>query len=106
MKSAFGIILIRTKHTANDIHLFIYFYFHKHLLRGIHTELSCVLWTVCWAVSTEPDAGLELRDRETITWAKVGRSTDWATQAPQLYGAFRFHTLIECIWETSGHSMT
>ena len=35
-----------------------------------------------WAVSTEPDAGLELTDREIITWAEVGRSTDWATQAP------------------------
>ena len=30
------------------------------------------------AVSTEPDAGLELTDRETVTWAEVWRSTDWA----------------------------
>ena len=35
------------------------------------------------AVSTEPDAGLELTDCEIITWAEVWRSTDWATQAPQ-----------------------
>ena len=35
-----------------------------------------------WAVSTEPDAGLELTDRELITWAEVGRLTDQATQAP------------------------
>ena len=35
-----------------------------------------------WAVSTEPDAGLELTDREIVTWAEVGRLTDWATQAP------------------------
>ena len=35
-----------------------------------------------WAVSTEPDAGLELTDREIMTWAKVGRLTDWTTQAP------------------------
>ena len=34
------------------------------------------------AVSTEPDAGLELTNREIMTWAEVGRSTDWATQAP------------------------
>ena len=34
------------------------------------------------AVSTEPDAGLELRSCEIMTWAEVGRSTDWATQAP------------------------
>ena len=34
-----------------------------------------------WAVSTEPDAGLELTDREIMTWAEVSRSTDWATQA-------------------------
>ena len=35
-----------------------------------------------WAVSTEPDVGLELKNREIMTWAEVGRLTDWATQAP------------------------
>ena len=35
------------------------------------------------AVITEPDAGLELTDREIMTWAEVGHSTNWATQAPQ-----------------------
>ena len=34
------------------------------------------------AISTEPDAGLELKNREIMTWAEVGRSTDWTTQAP------------------------
>ena len=28
------------------------------------------------AVSTEPDLGLETTDREIMTWAEVGRSTD------------------------------
>ena len=32
-----------------------------------------------WAVSTEPDTGLELMNREIMTWAEVGRLTDWAT---------------------------
>ena len=36
-----------------------------------------------WAASTEPNAGLELTDREIMTWAKVSRLTNWATQAPQ-----------------------
>ena len=31
-----------------------------------------------WAVSTEPDAGFELTDREIMTWAKAGGFTDWA----------------------------
>ena len=35
-----------------------------------------------WAMSPEPDAGLELMDHEIVTWAEVGRLTDWATQAP------------------------
>ena len=35
-----------------------------------------------WAVSTEPDVGLEPISREIMTWAKVGCSTDWATQVP------------------------
>ena len=36
-----------------------------------------------WAISTEPDAGLKLTDLEIMTWAEVGRLTDWATQARQ-----------------------
>ena len=36
-----------------------------------------------WAISTEPDAGLKLTDREIMTWAEVGRLTDQATQAPR-----------------------
>ena len=35
-----------------------------------------------WAVSIELDKGLELTDREIMTWDGVGCSTDWATQAP------------------------
>ena len=34
-----------------------------------------------WAVSTEPNAGLKLTSYEIMTWAEVGRLTDWATQA-------------------------
>ena len=40
-----------------------------------------------WAVSTEPDMGLEPMNCEIMTWAEVGCSTDWATQVPQ-FGAF------------------
>ena len=35
-----------------------------------------------WALSTDPDVGLEPTNHEIMTWAEVGRSTDWATQAP------------------------
>ena len=38
-----------------------------------------------WAVSPEPDAGLELTDCEIVTWAEVGRLTDCATQAPRSF---------------------
>ena len=34
------------------------------------------------AVSTERDAGLELTNHEIMTWAEVGRPTNWATQVP------------------------
>ena len=37
------------------------------------------------AVGTEPNGGLELTDHEIMTWAEVGRPTDWATQAPLFY---------------------
>ena len=39
-----------------------------------------------WAISTEPDAGLELTDCEIMTWTEVVRSTDWATQVPWVTG--------------------
>ena len=32
------------------------------------------------AVSTEPNAGLEPMNHEMMTWAEVGRLTDWITQ--------------------------
>ena len=35
-----------------------------------------------WAVSTGPDAGLELPDREIMTWAELRHLTNWTTQAP------------------------
>ena len=48
-----------------------------------------------WAISPEPDVGLELTDREVVTWAEVGRLTDWATQAPltELLNVFSSHLL-------------
>ena len=45
-----------------------------------------------WAISPEPNTGLELMDHEIVTWAEVGRPTDWATQAPQeMNGIFKVH---------------
>ena len=41
------------------------------------------------AISPEPNAGLELTNREIMTWVEVGRLTDWATQAPLFHGTFK-----------------
>ena len=35
-----------------------------------------------WAVSTEPDVGLELMNCEIMNLAEVGRLANWATQVP------------------------
>ena len=43
-----------------------------------------------WGVSTEPDVGLKLMNPETMTWAKVGCLTDWATQSPQEFLTWKF----------------
>ena len=45
-------------------------------------DTECEAGSRLWAVNTEPDAGFELTDREIVTWAEVGRLTNWATQAP------------------------
>ena len=49
-------------------------------------DTECEAGSRLWAVSTEPDAGLELTNSEIMTWAEVGRLTDWATQATQQRG--------------------
>ena len=46
-------------------------------------DTECEAGSRLWAVSTEPDAGLELTNCEIMTWAEVGRLTDWTTQAPR-----------------------
>ena len=65
--------------------MFIYFW-EKESMRGRGTEregdTELEAGSRRWVVSTEPNAGLELTNREIMTWADVGRSTDWATQAP------------------------
>ena len=48
--------------------------------RERHTESEA--GSRLWAVSTEPDAGLEPMDHEIMTWAEGGHLTNWATQAP------------------------
>ena len=40
------------------------------------------------AVSTEPHEGLELTDREIMTWAEVRGLTDWAAQVPHKISYF------------------
>ena len=48
-----------------------------------------------WAVSAEPDEGLELTSREIMTWAEVGRLTNWAIQGPLI-----FKKMFIYFWET------
>ena len=43
-----------------------------------------------WAVSTEPNMGLEPTNCEIMIWAKVRCLTDWATQAPLKTTHFKF----------------
>ena len=33
-----------------------------------------------WTVSTEPNLGLKLMNSEIMTWATLGRLTNWTTQ--------------------------
>ena len=59
-----------------------------------------------WAISPEPYAGLELTDREIVTWAEVGRLTDWATQAPLKFpflipALIYIKFLIQDVWLTA-----
>ena len=44
-----------------------------------------------WVIDTEPHTGLELTSSEIMTWAEVGHSTDWATQAPLFFSIFKYY---------------
>ena len=70
--------------------MFILFLREKESLNGggaeTEGETECEAGSRLWAV-TEPKKGLELTDCEIMTWAEVGRPTNWATQLPQ-----------ECVW--------
>ena len=71
--------------------MFIYFWETESMSmegaeRGGDTESEA--GSRLWAVSTEPDAGLELTNHEIITWAKVGCPNDLDTQAPQYFVIF------------------
>ena len=81
--------------------MFIYFWeteteckWRKGRERGRHR-----IWSRLQAVSTQPDAGFELTNREIMTWAAVGCLTDWATQAP-LTSSLSIHPLMD-IWALS-----
>ena len=65
--------------------MFIYFWDrerHSMSREGTERDIECEAGSRLWAVSTEPNTGLELTNCEIMTWAEVGRLTDWATQAP------------------------
>ena len=49
--------------------------------RGRHRTWSRLQALSC--LNTEPDSGLKLTNGKIMTWAKVGCSTDQATQAPR-----------------------
>ena len=50
------------------------------------TESKAV--SLLWAVSTEPDMGLELINHKIMTWAKVSHLTDSAIQEPLTFFFF------------------
>ena len=58
-----------------------------------------------WAVSTEPNTGLKLKNWEIITWAKVGRLIDWATRYPPTYITLKEMTIILLAWLLSQLSL-
>ena len=55
---------------------------------GAERETESEAGSRLWAVSTEPDVGLEPTNWEIMTWAEVGRLIDWATQASRFFFFF------------------
>ena len=51
-----------------------------------------------WAVSAEPDRGLEPTNCEIMTWAKDGRLTDWTTKVPHKQQYFKDLSKFVCVF--------
>ena len=92
----YSVILISGVQYSNSTLLFLKIFFNVYLFLGQRERQSMngggseregdtesEIGSSLWAVSTEPDAGLELTGRKIMTWAEVGHSTNWATQAPR-----------------------
>ena len=65
--------------------------------RGRERETESETGSRLWAVSTEPDAGLAPMNQKIMTWAKVGRLTNWATQVPHSSYFLILQTAV-CCW--------
>ena len=61
--------------------MFIYFWETERETGGVEWGRQRIQSRLC-IDSREPDTGLQPMNYEIMTWAKVGRSNDWATQAP------------------------
>ena len=85
--------------------MFIYFERERHSAsrRGEEREgvTESKAGSRLWAVSTEPDMGHELTNREIMTWAEVGHLTDWATQVPLKLNFFlnKFFFMFIYFWQ-------
>ena len=69
----------------NKILTFIYFWEINRAQVGEgqrENETESEAGSRLWALSIQPDVGLEPTNYEIMTWAKVRHLTEWATQAP------------------------
>ena len=65
--------------------VFVYFWDRESVNGGgaeREEDIESEVGSRLWAVSTEPDVGLELTNREIMTCAEVAHLTNWATQVP------------------------
>ena len=72
--------------------------------RERETETKSKAGSRLWAVSTEPDTGLQSTSREIMTWAEVRHPTDWATLAPQASDSWsQLRSWLHSSWDQAPH---
>ena len=96
--------LRKTFSTVRTVFVLFYFYFkffmfiferdrEQSVNRGgaeREGDTECEAGPRLWAVSRKRDTGLEPTNLEIMTWAEVGRQTNWATQVPLFCLVFFF----------------
>ena len=84
--------------------LFSIYFWERESARTREGDTESKAGSRLWAVSTEPDTGLESTNHKIMTEVKVGHLTHWATPAAQASNSwFQLRSWSHGLWDRAPH---